>query len=155
MLPIEYYNDTDICRCGDTLTEHLLTKVSDKYKIRCMKCTCTEFNYWSGMCPSGKHGLDYYSQPCDLCDHDNKTPFHNPETCRQCKREKSEQLGVKPVSSVDTDEVMTMDMSISQAIASLDERFALRDLLPDHMKDSVNFNTESVKVLLDYVKSHR
>jgi hypothetical protein len=42
---------------------------------------------WSGMCPTGKHGLDYEGQPCDVCAHDAdpnlKCTYRN---CRVCAR---------------------------------------------------------------------
>jgi hypothetical protein len=40
---------------------------------------------WSGMCPTGKHGLDYEGQPCDVCAHNAdpnlKCTYRN---CRVC-----------------------------------------------------------------------
>ncbi len=41
---------------------------------------------WNGMCPTGKHGLDFEGQACDVCAHDDgvhagKTDRRN---CRAC-----------------------------------------------------------------------
>ena len=34
---------------------------------------------WSGFCPAGKHGLDFESQICDLCEKENFTTVRPPE----------------------------------------------------------------------------
>jgi ferredoxin len=33
---------------------------------------------WDGMCPAGKHGLDFQRQPCDLCAKAEPQPFRLP-----------------------------------------------------------------------------
>lgn len=30
---------------------------------------------WDGLCPAGKHGLDYRTQPCDLCAKSKRRKF--------------------------------------------------------------------------------
>ncbi len=37
---------------------------------------------WSGMCPAGKHGLDFEGQNCDVCAHDAGRPCGR--SCRRC-----------------------------------------------------------------------
>lgn len=42
---------------------------------------------WNGMCESGKHGLDFEGQTCDVCLHDAQ-PGLDPKTCpmrRNCR----------------------------------------------------------------------
>lgn len=44
--------------------------------------TTSEKTTWSGMCPTGEHGLDYEGQECDVCKHKNGGPCER--YCRRC-----------------------------------------------------------------------
>lgn len=41
---------------------------------------------WSGLCPAGKHGLDYEGQDCDVCRHEAGGPCDR--LCRVCWRKR-------------------------------------------------------------------
>ena len=42
---------------------------------------------WNGMCPAGKHGLDFEGQDCDVCQHERGGPCGR--GCRRCHAERS------------------------------------------------------------------
>jgi len=51
---------------------------------------------WSGMCPTGKHGLDYEGQKCDLCAHHAgcHTAKRLSHECRACRRDKTNKIEI-------------------------------------------------------------
>lgn len=43
---------------------------------------------WNGMCPAGRHGLDYQGQACDVCAHDAGRHVARSAGCRACDAER-------------------------------------------------------------------
>jgi len=48
------------------------------------------------MCPTGKHGLDYEGQKCDLCAHHAgcHTAKRLSHECRACRRDKTNKIEI-------------------------------------------------------------
>ena len=77
---------------------------------------------WSGICPTGKHGLDYEGQPCDVCAHDAdpnlKCTYRN---CRVCARKQHvhscKQKALKPPAATQLS-VATFPTGIAYADSS-------------------------------------